>query len=501
MSIFNFKENKAVLKIQSDLNRVRNDFKVFRFTVQGYIDAMTGEESVSIYGNNSYRDYARAVQAINSKYENAAAWGNGLAANIIDFRAAVTVSSGPQYKPAMNSTIQQKDEDGKSVGNGSNPIANIEDNAQSEMDFCRDFFDVNNINHEAPQELGREAEIEGVCAVELKWDETKKQVIVKHYPWLTYKYIEVRSKENPKEIESIKWEAQTGIEAGEIKGDNLICLRFSGRLSSKYPTTKVMRCLTQIDYIDQAFRDWREINRMYAAPIPIFECDTDEEAENMRDAIKAGLNFKIKKAWAVRGKFRYAGPEMSGIDSLEREIKRQACFVAGTTGYPLQFLLPDMLSNRSTSENIMESALIHTASERAIWTGFYEELIKKAMMIYSTAMSKTPLDPNKIAVSISLMTQEQWQRLTSFWLPAFKDDLVTREAVLPMIPDFNVREELDRRDEADNSRIAQITAELDKVKKESNNPPPTPGQNNNLPAQGQNNNLPAQGQEGKNGIK
>lgn len=472
MSIFNFKKQDSlgkVQRIQGDLNKVRTDMKVLKFEVQGFIDAMTGEESASIYGNNNYRDYARAVQEINKKYENGALWGNGLAANIIDFRAAVTVSSGPQYKPAMNSTIQQKDEEGKSVGNGSNPIADIEDNAQAEMDFCRDFFDVNNINHEAPQELGRESEIEGVCAVELKWDEIKKQVIVKHYPWLTYKFIEIRSKENPKEITSIKWDANSGlnIEAGEISGDNLVCRRFSGRLSSKYPTTKVMRCLTQIDYIDQAFRDWREINRMYAAPIPVFECATEEEASNMNDAIKTGLNFKIKKAWAFQGKFRYAGPEMTGIDSLEREIKRQACFVAGTTGYPLQFLLPDMLSNRSTSENIMESALIHTASERAIWTGFYEELIKKAMMIYGAKMNKTPFDPNKIAISISLMTQEQWSRLTSFWLPAFKDDLVTREAVLPMIPDFNVREELDRRDEADNSRIAQITAELDKVKMES----------------------------------
>jgi hypothetical protein len=187
----------------------------------------------------------------------------------------------------------------------------------------------------------------------------------------------------------------------------------------------------------------------------------------MNDRIKAGLNFKIKKAWAVVGNFKFAGPDMSGIDSLEREIKRQSCFIAGTTGYPLQFLLPDMLSNRSTSENIMESALVHTASERAIWTGFYEELISKAMKLYTIKTSKTALDPNKLSITISLMTQEQWNRLTNFWLPAFRDDLVTREAVLPQIPDFNIQEELDRRTEADNSKVKQITQELDQVQREA----------------------------------
>ena len=485
MSIFNFRN--VELKLRGDLNKLKTDFKVLKFEMQGYVDALSGEESASPYGTNNYRDYVRAVHELNQKYENAAAWGNALAANIIDFRAAVTVSSGPQYKPAMDSTIKQKDEEGKNVGSQENKevqaFESIEGEAAAEMDFCRSFFEVNDIDHETPQEWGREGELEGRVAVELKWDADKKQVIAKHYPWLVYRYTEVRNKQNPKIVESIKWDARSevGIEAGSIGGDQLVCRRFSGRLSAKLPTTKVMRCLTQIEYIDQAFRDWREINRMYAAPIPIFECKTAEEAEEMKATLAAGLNFKIKKAWAIMGNFRYAGPEMTGIDSLEREIKRQACFVSGTTGYPLQFLLPDMLSNRSTSENIMESALVHTASERAIWTGFYEELIAKAMMMYSVNTNKTALDPNKIAVSISLMTESQWQRLTSFWLPAFKDDLVTREAVLPQIPDFNVREEMDRRKEADAEKVTQITKELDQVKKENvmNNKPPVNGQEDN----------------------
>jgi hypothetical protein len=493
MSIINFgkKAELETAKVKGELVSVQKDLKVFKFQVQGFIDAMTGEEAAYLYGNNRYRDYGRAVDAINKKYENNAPWGNGLTANIIDFRAAVTVSSGPQYKPAMQSTIKTRDDEGQSIG-GENQMPGAqskadkmkeggETGAEKEMDFCRSLWEVNDINHETPQEWGREAEIEGRVAVTLEYDKDKQQVVAQHRPWSIYKYKEIRNKTNRKIIEGITWDANQaeGIEAGKAEGDALICRRFAGRPSAKNPTTKVMRCLTEIEYIDQAFRDWREINRLYASPIPVFECGTPEEAEEMNAQLKAGLNFKIKKAWAVMGRFKFAGPEMSGIDSLEREIKRQACFVAGTTGYPLQFLLPDMLSNRSTSENIMESALIHTASERAIWIGFYEELVKKAMRLSAAGTGKTALDPNKISISISLMTQEQWTRLVQFWLPAFRDDLVTREAVLPMIPDFNVREELDRREEADASQVAQIGKELDKVKREAdlNN-------ENNLPSKG-----------------
>jgi hypothetical protein len=124
----------------------------------------------------------------------------------------------------------------------------------------------------------------------------------------------------------------------------------------------------------------------------------------------------------------------------------------------------------------MESALVHTASERAIWTGFYEELIKKAMLLWAKKTNKAPLDPNKISISISLMTKEQWDRLTSFWLPAFQGGLVSREAVLPQIPDFNVREELNRQEEKEMADVARISAELDKMKTEAEdaekNPPP-----------------------------
>lgn len=491
MSIFKRRlENE---KTEKEIAALQRDLRVIKFEMQGYIDALTGEESSNTYGLNNYRDYQRAIAAINTKYENSAPWGNGLTANIIDFRAAVAISSGPQYKPAERATLRQRDEEGAEIGSGEGPGEEIE--SEKEMEFVRAFFEFNDINHETPQEWGREGEMEGRFAVGLSWDDVQKQVIATHYPWIKYQYEEVRDPKNPREIIEIRWaDRGTGVNAGSLKGDELVCRRLSGRQSAKYPVTKIMRCLTQIEYIDQAFRDWREINRLYAAPVPDFAFKTPEEAEDFDAAFKKNVNWKIKKAFIHSGEFNYKGPDMSGIASLESEIKRQACFIAGTTGYPLQFLLPDMLANRSTSENIMESALIHTASERQIWTGFYEELVSKAMALYALKSSKTKLDPNKISISISLMTKEQWDRLASFWLPAFEKDLVTREAVLPMIPDFNVREEMERRESADESKVAQITAELDKAQAEAENnqqqqqpppPPPVAGQFKKKPKAGE----------------
>lgn len=467
MKISDFLSRRPARDFTKELTALRAEFNSAlvrqRFETQNYIDALSGEESSAIYGTNNYRDYAKAVQAVNSKYENGAVWGNGLTANIVDFRAAVTVSSGPQYRPKKKSAIPQKDEEGKAIGNRGEKSSTIDESAAPEMEFVRAFFEANDLNHEGPQELGREGEIEGRVAVVLEWDETQKQVIFRHLPWIDYRYSETKNKINPKKIDKIEW-AENGsaeIAKGSAEGDLLVCRRFSGRPRAKNPTTKVMRCLTQIEYVDQAFRDWREIDRLYGAPVPDFEFKTKEEAEAFRNEFK--VNWKIKRAMIHNGTFSYKGPDMSGVVSIEKEIQRQACFISGTTGYPLQFLLPDMLANRSTSENIMESALVHTASERAIWIGFYEELVQKAMKLYSEKTSKKALDPSKITISISLMTTEQWNRLTSFWLPAYRDELVSREAALANIPDFNVSEELDRVEGAERARVEQISEELDRT--------------------------------------
>lgn len=469
MKISDLLSRRPARDFTKELTAIRTEFHSAlvrqRFETQSYIDALTGEESSALYGTNNYKDYSKAIQAVNSKYENAAVWGNGLTANIVDFRAAVTVSSGPQYRPAKRSAIAQKDEDGKAIGarseNGSSKA--IDESAEAEMEFVRAFFEANDLNHEGPQELGREGEIEGRVAVVLDWDETQKQVIFRHLPWIDYRYTETKNKKNQKKIDKIEWDANgaAAIEKGSAEGDLLVCRRFAGRPRAKHPTTKVMRSLTQIEYVDQAFRDWREIDRLYGAPVPDFEFKTKEEAEAFRNEFK--VNWKIKRAMIHNGVFSYKGPDMSGVVSIEKEIQRQACFISGTTGYPLQFLLPDMLANRSTSENIMESALVHTASERAIWTGFYEELVSKAMKLYSLKTSKKALDPSKITISISLMTTEQWNRLVTFWLPAYRDELVSREAALSNIPDFNVGEELDRVEGVEKARVAQISEELDRT--------------------------------------
>ena len=457
-------------------------FNEFKRDIRAYMDPMTGEESQPKYSSNKYTDYAAAVEEVANKYDNKSAWGCALLANIVDFRAAVCVSSGPQYKAKTAGMVKQKDEDGESVGAGA---GQEQADGWREVEFAKGFFEANGLDHEMPQDLGREAEIEARIALKLSWDDSKKQVIVEHIPWMKYRYEESRISTDSKKVDKISWHSFTWqgqtIPAGSIQGDELIYRRFGGRTSAKDPMSKIIRCLTEIDYVAQGFRDWREIDRLYASPIPVFECGSKEEAEDMAAAIQGGLNWKIKKAFAVYGKFVMVGPDMAGVASLEKEIIRNACFISGETGYPLQFLLPDLLSNRSTSENIMESALAQTASERAIWTGIYDELLSKAMMIYNAKSGMTQLDPTKISITISQITQAQWDRLTAFWLPAFDKKLVSREAVLPQIPNFNVDEELKRADEADAKETERIAQQLEKMKldeearAQQGNQPPAPG--------------------------
>jgi hypothetical protein len=116
MSIFKSRAAEVEKKLTGRILSLERDLRRARFEMQANVAVNSGDDVSYAYSYNNYREYAKACQAVSDKYENRASWGSGLTANIIDFRAAVTVSSGPQYKPQEKAAIQQKDEEGKSIG-------------------------------------------------------------------------------------------------------------------------------------------------------------------------------------------------------------------------------------------------------------------------------------------------------------------------------------------------------------------------------------------------
>ena len=157
--------------------------------------------------------------------------------------------------------------------------------------------------------------------------------------------------------------------------------------------------------------------------------------------------------------------DISGVDSIEKEIEDLVKMISGSTGIPVHFLgFVDLMSNRATADTLIEMVNAATTKERRTWIGAYEEVIRKAMIMYNAeanqGMSKEKqLDPNKIKVNIPVITKEHYDRIEKIYLPACVAGKLSDEAFLAMIPGFDVKAELERKKANEESELEQIKGE------------------------------------------
>lgn len=419
----------------------------------------TEDDDTGTYKGNEYRTYRKAISAINSKYNGTAKWGVLQTGNIIDLRAAFIISRG------IKVSVKEKGVD-----------------AAKEIKWANDFLEYNDLDKEMVQEFAKEAEIEGKILLKIDMDKTPEiekykeygyqMVAARYVSWLDKRYTVNAAEDDYKKYISVDWQA--GGKPGTLKADRFVYKKFGGRINNpNVAQSKVMKCLTQIDNLDKALRDWREINRIFAAPILYYKCNA-EIKESVKDALAAldDKNLKIKKALAGYGELGYAVFDIAGIESLEKEILTNAKMVSGTTGVSVQYMgLVELLKNRSTSDDLRESLSSATVKERATWEGAYEELITKAMNLFNSegkspqgALNKqksdgTKLNPSLIKVTIPIITKQHWDNIKDVWLPSVIAGQITRELFLEQLPDVDIDEEMQRREANEQKEIEQIKTE------------------------------------------
>src|SRR4030042_2725021 len=131
-------------------------------------------------------------------------------------------------------------------------------------------------------------------------------------------------KPHPKEYTKYLSGAWTPPGADEVKlaPRNSAYKKLGGRVNDPNDAApKIMKCLTQVDNLDKALRDLREIDRIFAAPVPVMEFPGDPEAAEAAQKKLDEINWKIKKALATSGVFKYGQPAMPGTDMLLKEVE------------------------------------------------------------------------------------------------------------------------------------------------------------------------------------
>lgn len=418
-------------------------------------DILTLTETSSSYVGNEYRDYATAVQEISDKYTGQAAWGVIQTGAIIDLRAAFILGDGIKV---VHRTATKAE-------------------AQAELDWAEAFLAYNALDEEMAQEIAKEAEIEGKVALTLKYDEAAYEgetkppypgmVSVRYLSWLAKKYTVTADPNDYLWYKAITWKAGSNYAEGNLAEDEFVYKKFGGRIYDPNDAQpKLMKCLTQVDRLDKALRDLREINHLFASQTPNFQCETAQEAAQLWDQIK-DTNWKIGKAIVHVGEFNMVGPAVEGVQNLVSEIELNTKMISGTTGVPIHYLgLLDLLKNRATGDNSTEMVMAATSRERSIWIGAYEELLEKAMRMWNAKAQKSPLDPSKIGIEIPLISEQHWVNIQNVLIPAATAGIVSKEFVAAQIPGVDLEEEAERREEAENTELEQAKSDLERIRQD-----------------------------------
>ena len=450
MSIFSrIRENKSLRReLESAQAQNAKYLEVQEILTQKIIhDTEYGQS----YVGNEFRDYPKAVAAIADRYNCRAAWGNLQTGVCVDLRAAFVLGEGVKV---VHTTKTRKE-------------------AQRELDWCRDFFEYNGFDGEMTQEIAKEAEIEGKIALRIKYDvEPYKawpgMITTRYVSWLSKRY---KIEADPSDYlwyKRLFWEATGTDPGGSIPEEEFVYKKFGGQLNKPNEAQpKLMRCLTQIDRLDKALRDWREINHLFASPTAVLKLVNPAEVPKVRADLDK-MNWKIGKFLTTTGEFMLVGADMQGVESLRHEIETNVKMISGATGIPIHYLgLLDLLKNRATGDNTRELVMAATARERMIWRGAFEELIVKAMVMFNQSaygQKSIRLDPYKVRVEIPLITQDHWDHIERVLIPAAAQGIISKEHVAAQIPGVDLESEAEKRDTAAAKEAERSAAELENLR-------------------------------------
>ncbi len=416
------------------MGRFKAVIQAFVGKAQAFVidDVSTSSEERTTYSGNSYRSYQKIIKALADKYQGRAEWGCQPTGSIVDVRAAFIIGDGVVVTPA-----DPKDE------------------AAAEMAFIKAFFDYNDLDREMPQEFAKEGELEGCFLGTLTWEAEEKQVSLRYVSRVETKYEVLTPANDYSWYQGVKF--GDGKNRTPLKEEGFVYARFGGRIHKpNEPTPKVGKCLMEIDALSKALRDWREIDNLFAAPVPYIKCENADQAKWMAAAIEdAAKNWKLRKLMVLTGEPGYLSP--TELAAVEKEIITLAKIISGATGVPVHFLgLPDLMSNRATAENLMELVAASTSKERMIWLGTYQQIIKKAMDIWNKESGMTKLDPKKVKVTIPFITAAAWQRIIDVYLPLFTADAIDRSTLLTEVPGLDVQAEMKKAEERDAQKLERF---------------------------------------------
>jgi hypothetical protein len=457
-----------------DVNNLQNQVSILKtrehdlhVTAQALTNALTGldETDNAHYTGSKYRTYDSQVTELAKKYAGTADWGALTARNIIDVRTAFITGTG----------VIAKVREGYSG------------DAKRELEFIRRFMRFNEIDGKKPQLWGTEAEIEGKVLLRLKPVidplDSLGNIRVTHTPWRYYRYEILPDEPNFDHFLRAYFVGGGAAASSQIPGANtnppvtsfnlteptFVYARFGGNpYEVNLTPPKTAFVLRHVEDLDKELWDWRKINHLFAAPTPWFNCEDADEARRL-DTQLTQKNWRIGKALVTAAtEFSLVCSTGEGYESIRKAIESDIQVISGTTGVPVHFLgHPELLSNRSTADTLLQLIELSTDKERDIWEATYTELFRKSMVMFNDSFSNN-LNPDAIVAHLPVTSTANLVFVEKVYLPMYMAGALSLETLLSYLTDVNLPAEIKRVKAAQAEQEAKDAEKLKLIAEQKN---------------------------------
>jgi hypothetical protein len=422
-------------------------------------------DGMSTDNDNQYQTHETQTNAIIEKYTCQSDIGNELIKRLVNVSAALQIPDGIELAV---------------VGEGE------EITTSKELHYIQKCSEANALDAAMTTFYARELQKQGQLLIKLVWDNQDNLVKMVYYPWNLYHYkvysIGINNLLPP--YRAIYQDANGGeVLIGE--GSEIVFISANTTLSTDlfsstqeiinpetvsdihiegWPT--IGSVLPRIDAIGKDLLGWRQSNKLYSYPTPHVKCGDRENAKQVAQRIRDS-GWTVGQMLVTGGDFSMVVPQ-NYYETLSQAITFNLQLISGGTGIAISWLgFPNLMSNRSTSQSMGEPIEIANSSDITAWKTFFLQLFNGMIALRNENLGNNGsdiLEPDMIVAKIRPISDRQWKILTEVFMPAAKANLLTAEAFLERIPDFDYKAELARREKVKKEQGLQATQPIQPVK-------------------------------------
>lgn len=302
-------------------------------------------------------------------------------------------------------------------------------------------------------------EIEGKVLMYLmveKDDDGNTRIVPRILPFHRYIY-EVKRDENDKVISvsyMMKNEKQE-LDENRIIYNNLSLIPNYENYDLSVPAIGYV--IEDIIILDKLLEYWKTVNEKYSKTTPVFLTEEWSDAVRIAQIIKGKTDmansetsidsqqkWKVGDGLAIKGDVKLLEFNMDGIKSLQDEITARSRKISGQLGIPLHMMgFPDLLSNRSTAQEMAEQIAVKTRTERLMWEVKLKELYQKSIKLYNK-VTGSAIDWQDIKVTIPVSSQNEVRNIMEYGEKLLTMGVISKQTYREMIPGVDHQLELKR---------------------------------------------------------